>query len=244
MVCRSMFAALTLLLTLAASALSQQASKISCDTGIWSLQTDEQIAAYGISEKVAIFSAALTEARKHDRVSRTVKLHVADCPVYGYAIRAIKQHSGMNAGIMMNIPPAYGIYATVALIRNKADGDLVHEARKQTCMIMTNVADNSGRPEDFELPASTKRNIQTCELQLAVNFDDADYATWLSKTLGVTMPEKQAALNLSIGALESVVRAIDLINGLPASHPMRGVVKDLEELRRSFQEFPTLQQDR
>ncbi|MEY4747737.1 MAG: hypothetical protein RLZZ416_786 [Candidatus Parcubacteria bacterium] len=215
-----------------ATASLAQPQKTVCEDGVWNPLKEPDIAARNLTRRVAVFNDAVQAALKGFD-GRKIVVVVADCPVFGYAIRAIKLHNGMSAGIV-SIPPTYGIYVTAAYIRNTDEDDLPRKARRQVCIIRSGVVENTQRPPD----GPDEPPLKKCMLESAIAVGDMDYARVLAQQLGVAMPERRSGLRENHFGIQ---RGIDRLRALPSDHPALQGIKTLEDLQRSLKEFPPLQ---
>lgn len=205
---------------------AQTTRAASCESGMWNKLTDEQIAEQKLSERVTAFTDAAHGAQTNQRSK--IEIIVIDCPMYGYALRAIKLHNGLSGGSMFSIPETYGLYVTAAYLRNKLEADdVARDARKQVCLIRSGVVDTQQRGDDPQDNVMMKR----CMLEEAVVAGDTDYAKWLAKALGVPVPTGRSEIR---SQQFSIQRNIDQLNAMPGGVPP-GAIKVLEDLRDSFQ---------
>lgn len=166
-----------------------------CEDGVWNRLKAEDIQARGLSDRVDLYNTTLRQAMHDTRLGYGVMLFVIDCPLNGHAIRAIKLPTFMAE-------PFYGLYITVAAIRNPSDEDAVREARRQVCLIATGIADDDQREKDVDDERSAR-----CMLSLANVSKDDEYARWLTRRFDLN---RRAAVGTGQRIdLDAMIRSIE-----------------------------------
>lgn len=153
------------------------AAEINCERGEWRELTAGEVIEQGIADKVLAFAETIRsiKAREYEIVVR-----VTDCPRFWRSMRLMKSMPKPF------VQPSYAVFGTVGYFRSAEPLDLARVGRALACSVRTGAADQRD-PSDL-----LRHQTRVCMLEEAHKAQDAEYATWLVRTLDETMPQTQA----------------------------------------------------
>lgn len=171
----------------AAIADGARAPRVECMDGEWKTLSEPDIKGLGLTERVDAFSSVVYGMQRlstrHD-----ITVVVTDCSRMTrhavYAEQFISLPSLGGAGFVTFIA-RYGIYVSVAFIRNTEMPDLLREARKRVCMIHAGVSSGT----HIEMLNLTPGIALRCMLREARSAGDTEYARWLDRLIDWQTPE-------------------------------------------------------
>ncbi|HTR18606.1 MAG TPA: hypothetical protein VMH91_01335 [Candidatus Paceibacterota bacterium] len=199
---------------------------VECVDHVSNVLKDSDIRALDLTERVNEFSKAMQVVSQRSPNRIAIDIVVRDCPYYG-TLNSFFSFAEMPA---IGIPRTYSVHITAARLRNTEDTQLLRDARREACVIVSGILDMpqaSPPAQGEESPA-----VVRCMIQESVRANDIQYAEWLARTHHAEVPQLQAEVSPPQAEIDRAIEQLKDIGAPP------GMLDSLEKLKRSFDDFP------